>query len=135
MPFFRFHSIRGFKTLLAQAKSGATAKPVERVSERASAEDSQPVYPSTSRDPGLLPAYAGGILRIELHFLCTHCRASLRIDGRREGQVVECPQCHAQITVPIWSRRPWVQSPSSEGAALSAEEIDFLSGSSEVHLR
>ncbi len=92
-----------------------------------------PGYPLGGRSSGCLPAFGGEILRLDVNFLCRACQARLVIDGRWEGQVVDCPVCKAPLTVPFWSgRAPVATDLARTGAALSAEEIHFLSADPEV---
>jgi transcription elongation factor Elf1 len=93
-----------------------------------------PGFPSGGRSSGCLPAFREEILRLDVNFLCRACRARLVIDGRWEGQAVDCPVCQAALTVPVWSGQAVADAPRQAGA-LSQEEIHFLSADPEVQFR
>ncbi len=77
-----------------------------------------------------IPVLPRDVLALEMKILCPSCDNKLRLDARLEGQSVTCPVCSAKIAVPLWSR-PATASASPQIAALSAAEIEFLSGMTE----
>jgi DNA-directed RNA polymerase subunit M/transcription elongation factor TFIIS len=87
----------------------------------------------TASDWKWQPAYTPEILSVEITFVCPGCNRALIADARAAGDPFVCPKCDAKGEVPIWSQ-PREDSPSAtvvrEAGTLSAEEIDFLSGSS-----
>ena len=75
---------------------------------------------------GCPPALPRDILAVEIKILCGICDSKIRLDARLEGQMITCPVCATQIRVPEWSRPPG-SGAGGNAAALSAEEIEFLS--------
>lgn len=70
------------------------------------------------------------ILAVDLKILCKKCQTKIRLDARLEGYEIQCPNCAAEFRVPVWSRP--AAAARTQVSALSAEEIDFLSGSVEL---
>ena len=79
---------------------------------------------------GSLPVLPPDILAVEIKILCGKCFAKIRVDARLEGYRVNCPDCAAELRVPMWSRPAASSRP--EIAPLSAEEIAFLTSSVEL---
>jgi hypothetical protein len=59
-----------------------------------------------------------------IRFRCQYCRQLLGIARRKAGQPVECPTCHAQVTVPA-SDHPGSPSPGSQPEEPLFERSDF----------
>ena len=36
----------------------------------------------------------------EINFNCPHCKVNLQAEKELAGQIIECPNCSAQVTVP-----------------------------------
>ena len=77
-----------------------------------------------------LPVLPPGILSVEIKILCRQCDSKIRLDARLEGQSISCPVCASSVHVPAWSRPP-IAASQRAATALSAAEIEFLSGSVE----
>ena len=77
-----------------------------------------------------LPVLPPDILAVEIKILCHKCFAKIRVDARLEGYRVNCPDCSAELRVPMWSRPPAAARP--ETTPLSAEEIEFLTATVEL---
>ena len=77
-----------------------------------------------------LPVLPPGILAVDLKILCEKCKTKIRLDARLEGYEIRCPNCASEFRVPVWSRP--AAAARARDSALSAEEIDFLSGSAEL---
>lgn len=85
------------------------------------------------------------VLELSVKFQCTECHRRIRTDARWEGRLIVCPSCGDGTEVPRWSTVPVWQDPpeeskesarreprapvTAEEVTLSADEIDFLSGS------
>ena len=83
--------------------------------------------------PSWQPAFSADILSVEITFVCPGCRDPLVADARYSGEPFDCPKCAATGQVPRWiaaSSLPAERHAPAvvHAAALSAEEIDFLSG-------
>jgi DNA-directed RNA polymerase subunit M/transcription elongation factor TFIIS len=93
-----------------------------------------PGFPATARESGcVVGVYPPEILSMDIVFLCWGCNARLVVDARLEGRELDCPQCHALVRAPLWSRRE--KAGTGPGARridrpfLTPDEIGFLSGS------
>jgi Zn-finger nucleic acid-binding protein len=81
--------------------------------------------PIAASSSGPLEVFPRGVLALDVSFLCPACDCKLQIDARWEGRSVNCPKCDEATTVPWWSRR------AATPVRLSADEVDFLTGSVE----
>ena len=92
-----------------------------------------PGFPPTPRESGCVAVYAPEILSMDIVFLCRGCNAKLVADGRLEGRELVCPECHARVRAPVWSRREkagtHTGAPRIDRPTLTPDEIGFLSGS------
>ena len=50
----------------------------------------------------------------EISFICPHCNVNLQTEKEWAGQVIECPNCSAQVTVPVPELQDSVNSPETE---------------------
>jgi len=126
-------SISFFCAVCGQALTAEPALAGE-VMECTRCERSVPVpgFPPAPRESGCAAVYSPEILSMDIVFLCRGCNAKLVADGRLEGRELDCPQCHARVRAPLWSRREPVGTRPGKKIArptLTPDEIGFLSGS------
>ena len=50
----------------------------------------------------------------EISFICPNCNVNLQAEKEWAGQVIECPNCSAQVTVPVPELQDSVNSPETE---------------------
>ena len=89
-----------------------------------------PGYPARPGPPADGAAvFSPRILGIEIKFLCDGCGDKIRVDARRQGQMLDCPVCHEPTEVPEWGGAlpPAPAGVTAPVVRLSAEECEFLS--------
>lgn len=76
----------------------------------------------------------GRLGKVELYFLCGNCEQSLVVEAEGQGTMVECPRCQGATIVPeigeLEGGQPKPPEIDLKGAALTPEEVAYLSGQS-----
>jgi len=131
-----FQTMSSISFFCAVCGQALTAEPsfAGEVMECTRCERSVPVpgFPAMPGESGCAAVYAPEILSMDVVFLCRGCNTKLVVDGRLEGRELDCPQCHARVRTPLWSRRATppaaAATPKKGRPSLTPDEIGFLSG-------